>query len=192
MARWSLICMVFLLMLLSCAGQELSLMMTPTYNDLLGFRDKPENPDQQVNPGFGLSLQYDRVDGENFFFGPGICYQFSQVSIAPDSTQPEDYTRYKAQLLSLNFRLGFPIGEGYFLALDPFIEMQLNSNGMNAIENQGGFGFSVAALKKFYVSDVVFLVVEPRIWFHSVLPFYEQEPRMRLVVGGLNLGIGLY
>lgn len=173
-------------------GQDLSLSVTPTINDMFYYRPASGGPAIYLKGGFSSSLQAEFNGAGSFYLGGGLAYQFGQVDIgpapAPDVT--DDRQRTKAHMVTINLKVGLQMGDDYHLTLDPLLDFQLNKDAADALEDQTGLGISLGAGKKIYF-DQVFVLIEPRFWIHNLVPFNANSPALRLTVAGINLGLGL-
>ena len=183
--------MVFLA-ILPGKGQDLSLCVTPTFNDLFLHRGLDGGSIVHLKAGVSSSFQCDFIGERRVYTGAGLCYQFGQLEISPspDPTVSHDTRVEIAHLLTVNLRLALKLGKDYHLSADPLLDFQLNQGEPDATENQTGLGLSFGCGKKILLGDYLFLMIEPRLWIHNLVPFSGEVSPARLATGGLNLGLG--
>jgi len=116
-----------LLGLLHGKGQDLSMCVTPTFNDLFLHRGL-EGSIVYLKAGVSSSFQCDIIGERRIYTGAGLCYQFGQLEISPspDPTVSHDTRVEIAHLLTLNLRLALKLGNDYHLSADPLLDFQLN------------------------------------------------------------------
>ena len=136
----------FMLLLLFAAmvmnGQDLSLSVAPTINNVFYFQMVTGGYSGNSKPGFNASMKYIRSGTDRVSFGFGLSYQYSRVEIVPAPMPPEERIPHTetVNLVTPGFKTVFNFRKGFYLTADPFIDIQLKSETQSSIDNQTGLG----------------------------------------------------
>lgn len=187
----------FILLLLSAAliinGQDLSLSVAPTINNVFYYQFVAGGYSGNSKAGFNVSAEYIRSGTQKISWGFGLCYQYSRVEIVPAPMPPEERIPHTetVNLVTPGFKTVFNFRKEFYLTADPFIDIQLKSETQSSIDNQTGLGISLGFGKRIPISEGIFIMLEPRLWVHNVVPFVDNNLAVRLTVVGLKAGINL-
>ena len=80
------------------------------------------------------------------------------------------------------------------MSLAPSLDLHTNyesiiNNIYQTIDNQTGLGLSCGFGKNLYLTNSLFLIIEPRLWIHNIIPFHDENLPLRLTTIGLNFGL---
>jgi len=124
----------------------------------------------------------------NLSLASGINYLQAEVAVRP-APSPQSFfeiTTEPLQIISLPLLLHFRLGRYFFVNGGPTLDFQLTDNSHDL---QAGFGLSLG-LGAHYAIDHLTLFVNPHVKSHALLPFEGSRYHQRLMLIGLQAGVG--
>lgn len=181
------LCIVSITAILS--GQEFRISIAPTFSNVYHTKYVKSSPYGATDFGYTGNLDFMFVTNRKVDFGIGLGYQISQVIIwIPDlSYFTPDHERIDLFIISFKSKVKLP--NKFYLSLDPSFDKQVNYDRYHVADNQTGLGLSIGFGKNFRMSNGLLFNIEPRLWLHNLVPYYDLDRPFMLAVAGVNFGL---
>lgn len=171
-------------------GQLTKISMAPVIGKFLYYQFVAGGPGQQGKIGFSTSLEYLAHPYKKLSLGAGIGYQYCQVEFIPNfNTGNLILHTEDVNLFSISLKTVRNLKRDFYLSLDPSLDIHIGPDLTQIIDDQTGFGVSLGFGKYIKLNEKLLLNIEPRLWFHNVIPFQKENFTNRLTIAGLNLGL---
>jgi hypothetical protein len=171
-------------------GQEFKISVAPTINNALYYHFVAGGPGRGFKSGFSTSVEYILRNDKRINLGFGLSYQFCQVEYTPNMNTGDFIGQTdRVNLISINLISVCNLKKDFYLSVNPLIDFHLNYYSENIIDKQSGCGLSFSIGKLLKLNDRILLNLEPRLWIHNIIPFYNDHLTQRLTVAGLNVGL---
>lgn len=180
----SIICLTSIL-----SGQELRVSVAPTFSKVYQFKYVQGTPYGAAGFGYVGNIDYSFVTNRKVEFGIGLGYHISQVLIWIPIMSDFTADHERIDLFSVSLKSKFKLPKEFYMSLDPSLDFQVNYNRLHVADNQSGLGMSFGIGRNFRLNDGLLLNIEPRLWFHNLIPFHELESPFRLATTGINFGL---
>jgi hypothetical protein len=171
-------------------GQEFKISLAPTINNTFYYQFVAGGAGHNFKSGFSTSLDYIIRKDKRVNLGFGLSYQFCQVEYTPNMNTGDFVGQTdRVNLISVNLISVYNLKKNFYLSLNPLIDFHLNYDRENVIDRQSGVGLSFSFGKHLELNDRIQLNLEPKLWIHNIISFYNNNLTERLTVAGLNVGL---
>lgn len=176
-----------------CFSRELTFSVTPTANSAFYYQFVSGGASPGFKSGFITSVEYILKSNSRLSYGGSLNFQYAQVKFKPEYTGGGDLripTIAKASLISSGVILQVDFKKSY-MKFEPFISYQLNKSAKPDLEDQTGIGLAFGCGRRFFLSEKLFLKVEPELRVNNIVPFVDSGWQPRLTSLGIKMGFGL-
>ncbi len=181
----------FLLMTTLLLSQELKISIAPTISNVHFYDYFIGATYGQPRFGINSNIDYLFVTNKRVEFGFGLGFQNSKVYLITPSPSLIDYSAAteSVNILSINLRSVYNLKKDFYITLVPSLDLQIKPNDLQKINNQTGLGLSLGIGNNIKLNESLSLNIEPRIWFHNIIPNKDETIPYKLITTGLNLGL---